>query len=257
MRNVAPKGFAEFRSSDLLDALNGKRDFASELKIYAMLAPTGQHEEEDASKAGEVFLAVLRDLVNAWLKSGVRAGGVEIPKDRNISAKKPFDSLQQWVFRNPPLAVLTNSGEMKMQVRPANLKAWAGMVNAAFDEARTLFLLLMTSQAKYALFKCSHPGCGVYYILEKPRGQYKQGAMCPEHRRQQGTRTQRKRDHAEALQVAREALAMWPKLSASTRSKHKDEKHFIASKLKRFGVGAKWVSRNLTEITNGEVSTNA
>jgi hypothetical protein len=248
---VSPSGFVEFKPDDLLQALNGKRDYANELETYGLLgAGLAGGLQEDPYEAGKLFTAVLRELVDAWLKSGVGAGGVETPKRRKITAKKPFDSFQQWLFRNPPTAMLTPSGEMKLEVRPSNAKVWAGMFNAAFEEARTLFLLLMTSQVKYALFRCSHPGCGVYYILQKPRGVYKRGTVCPEHRAHQSVRRKRSRDQQEALQVAADALAAWPKLSTSTRARHKTDKHYIAS------IGVKWVTRNKTKIEQCEVGKN-
>jgi hypothetical protein len=243
-----------FHPERLLDALNGKRDSG--------MART-------SAQARETYVTELRTLVDAWLGSGRRADGVETPRDRKVEVtplwgtaclpdEEPtvFDAVQRWLVDNPPVPSLTDSGDVQMSLRQW-LKGWTDPVSAALNEARILFLLLMTSEAKYALFKCSHPGCGAYYILKKPRGEYKLGAVCPEHRRQQGTRRQRKQDHAEALQVAAEALAMWPKLSGSTHSKHKSAKDYVASKLKRFGVGAKWVTRNLTEIRKREVSTHA
>jgi hypothetical protein len=258
VRRISPSGFVQFDPGDLLQSLNGKRDYANELEIYGLLgAGLADGLQEDPHEAGKVFIAVLRELVDAWLQSGVGAGGVETPKMRKMAARKPFDSFQQWLFRNPPTPMLTRNGEMKLEIRPANAKVWAGMFNAAFEEARTLFLLLMTSQAKYALFKCSHPGCGVYYILQKPRSVYKLGTVCPEHRAHQGVRRKRSRDQQEALQIAANALAAWPNLSTSTRAKHKNEKHYIASKLKRFGISVKWVSRNLTKIEKCEVSNGA
>jgi hypothetical protein len=264
-----------FYAKDLLDALNGKRDFGKEQ--YAIFhgdrpmqtGPGGK--DEGFREAGEIFATELREFVDGWLESGRSTDGVETPKDRKVIATRldldsfyldgdqghtKFDMVRGWLMAHRPLAILTESGEVEWDLR-ASHSNWKGPVPAAEDEARTLFLLLMASKAKYALFKCNHPGCGIYYILEKPRGQYKQGTTCPEHRRQQGTRRKRKLDHAKALQIAAEAFAAWPNLSGSTRSKHKSAKDYVASKLQRFGVGSKWVTRNLTKISNREVSTHA
>jgi len=256
-----------FYPKDLLGGLNGKRDFGRDQRS---MMPAGERAPDaDYRAAKDVFERELRRLVDAWLDSGRIAGGVfETPRDRKVKVTIPnigaaedrlrertvFDSIQRWLMESPPLIFLAETGELRMSLgRPP--KWWMEKpdqvdepIVAALDEARTLFLLLMASKAKYALFKCSHPRCGVYFILEKPRGEYKLGAVCPEHRRQQGTRRQRKKDHEEALQIARGALVMWPKLSSSTHAKYKNEKHYIASKLKRFGIGAKWVTRNLTKI---------
>lgn len=264
-----------FYPKDLLGGLNGKRDFGREQR--SMMSAGERAPDADYRAAKDVFERELRRLVDAWLDSGRVAGEVfETPRDRRVKVTIPnlgagenrhgskptvFDSVQRWLMESPPLIFLTETGELRMSLgRPP--KWWGekpGQVDepitAALDEARTLFLLLMASKAKYALFKCSHPRCGVYFILEKARRGYKFGAVCPEHRRQQGTRRQRTKDRAEALQVAAQALAMWPKLSPSTRSKHKSEKHYIASKLKRLGIGAKWVTRNLSEI-KGEVTND-
>jgi len=258
---------------DLLDGLNGKRDFGREQR--SMTSAAERAPDADYRAAKDVFERELRRLVDAWLDSGRVAGEVfETPRDRRVEVTIPnlgaaenrtrqstvFDSVQRWLMESPPLIFLAETGELRMSLRQPP-KWWEpGQVDepitAALDEARTLFLLLMASKAKYALFKCSHPRCGLYFILEKARRGYKFGAVCPEHRRQQGTRRQRTKDRAEALQVAALALAMWPKLSPSTRSKHKSEKHYIASKLKRFDVGTKWVTRNLAEI-KGEVTNDA
>jgi hypothetical protein len=266
-----------FYAKDLLDALNGKRDFGKEQYVVFhgdQPMQTGSDGKDEGYRiAGEVFIAELRKLIDAWLESGRSTDGVETPKDRKVTATRSdldsfyldgnghtiFDSVRGWLMDDPPLFILTNTGEVNMELRRTSRRSssYGGPVAMAVDEALTLFLLLMASKAKYALFKCNHPGCGIYYILEKPRGQYKQGTACPEHRRQQGTRRKRKLDHAKALQIASEALAAWPSLSGSTRSKHKSAKDYAASKLQRFGVGSKWVTRNLTKISNREVSTHA
>lgn len=266
-----------FYAKDLLDALNGKRDFGKEQHaIFHGDQPmqTGPHGKDEGYRiAGEVFVTELRKLIDAWLESGRSADGVETPRDRKVTATASdlesfyldpsghtiFDMVRGWLMDDPPLFILAESGEVEMQLRRTSRRSssYGGPIATAVDEARTLFLLLMASRAKYALFKCNHPGCGIYYILEKPRGQYKQGTVCPEHRRQQGTQRRRKLDHAKALQIAAEALAAWPSLSGSTHSKHRSAKDYAASKLQRFGVGSKWVTRNLTKISSREVSTHA
>ena len=256
----------KFYPNHLLDGLNGKRDFGREQ--HSMPAGTRASDAEYRD-AKEAFASELRRLVDAWLDSGRIAGGIfETPRDRKVKVTIPnigaaedrlrektvFDSVQRWLIDHPPLIFLAETGELQVSLRHPP-KWWMEKpdqvdepIAAALDEARTLFLLLMASKAKYALFRCSHPRCGLYFILEKPRGEYKLGAVCPEHRRQQGTRRQRKKDQEEALQIARGALVMWPKLSGSTHAKYKNEKNYIASKLKRFGIGSKWVTRNLTKI---------
>jgi hypothetical protein len=244
----------KFHPERLLEALNGKR---------------GSGMARTTKEATETYIIEIRTLVDAWLASGRRTDGVETPKDRRLQVtplwgmaalpnEQPtvFDAVQRWLIDNPPTPSLTNRGEVQMSLRQW-LEGWTDPITAALSEARILFLLLMTSEAKYALFRCSHPRCVVYFILGKPRGEYKLGAVCPMHRRQQGTLKQRKQDRAEAVRAATEAFAAWPKLSASTRAKHKSAKDYVASKLKRFGVGSKWVTRNLTEISKPEVSTHA
>ena len=236
---------ALFAGKDLVDSLNGQRGFADELKIFVGLAPGGQ---EDPEIAARFFVATLRRLVDAWLQSSKEADGRDFPEQRKIDAtKEPFASFQEWLYNNRPAPVLKASGEVEMQIKPA-VKQWTGLVNLATDSARMRFFQLMSNPAKFALFKCSHHGCETYYLLEKPRGAYMRGSFCPKHRRQQGALRQRKQNQDQALKVAAEALAAWPSLSPSTRSKYKHEKDYIANKLKRFGLGSKWVTRNLTEI---------
>jgi hypothetical protein len=265
----APRPYLQqFHPQRLLDALNGNCDFR-------MVVSSDASEVIEAGKAKELYVAELQTLVNAWIDSGRAADGVETPRDRNVERKpwllfnkhfdeplnqayndtffggeQPtvFDQVDLWLVDNPPSVTLTNTGELEISLRQSRKGGRVSLIAAALREARILFFLLMTSEAKYAIFRCRHPDCGTYYMLEKPRGLYKQGTVCPQHRRQQGTIRKRKQDHAQAIQIAAEALLCWPKLSRSTRANYKREKNYIASKLTRFGIGAKWVTRNLTEI---------
>jgi hypothetical protein len=253
----------------LLYSLNGKRDFGRERQAHAMgpgRAPRmvdGEWrglfaaKDEEYQQASQILIAELRGLVDEWLASGRHPDGVEEPKARILnSAGSAFHAMELWAFSHSSRVIPFPSGELLVTVGWPELRM-NGQDDPkadAIDEARRIFVLLMDASVKFALFKCGEPSCGCYYILERPRGTYKRGTYCPQHRRRvsalRGTKEKRDRERNAALEIAADAHWNWPSLTERTRAKHKTKKAYIASKLTNAGFTAKWVTRNLTEIEN-------
>lgn len=217
------------RPDYVLSCLNGKRDFG---------------------KASEAFVSALRALVDEWLGSG-RSGGIEVPKSRILTkAPTAYSEMGRWLGRNRPVPIATPSGKIRYMIGfnspPAD--GQYRPIREAKEEARRIFVLLMDSPVKYALFKCGKPDCGCYYTLEKPRSLYKRATYCPQHRRLRGTKDRRDQERKDALKIAADALKMWPGLTERTQRKYKTENKYIAHNLADFGLSVKWVTRNLSEI---------
>ena len=213
----------------VLSCLNGKRDFG---------------------KASEAFVCELRGLVDEWLESG-RSSGAEMPKSRILTkAPTAYAEMNRWLGRNRPVPIATPSGKVRYIIGFNNPSADGQYrpIREAKEEARRIFVLLMDSPVRYALFKCGKADCGRYYTLEKPRRLYKRATYCPQHRRLRGTEDRRDKEQNAALEIAADALRMWPGLTERTQRKYKTEKNYLAHNLADSGLSVKWVTRNLPEI---------
>jgi hypothetical protein len=206
--------------------------------------------------ASETLVSELRRLVDEWLDSG-RSGGIEMPKTRTLeNTPTAYSEMNRWLGRNRPVSFATPSGEIRYMIGPNSFPAdgQCNSIRESKEAARRMFVLLMDSPVKYALFRCHKADCGRYYILERPRGTYKRWTYCPQHRTRvsalRGTKEKRERERIGALEIASNALGAWPGLTKRTRAKHKTAKGYIASKLSHLGLTAKWVTRNLSEIEN-------
>jgi hypothetical protein len=259
----------------LLSSLNGERDFGRERRrdavgpIKARKMADGEWEglfaaaDEDYRQASQILIAELRGLVDQWLDSGRRTDGVEEPKARTLDkAESAYRAMTAWALSHKPMVLSTIAGELIVTVGWSERRT-DGQDDPkadAKDEARRIFVLMMDSPVKYALFKCGKADCGRYYILEKPRKVYKLGTYCPDHRRRvsalRGTKEKRELERRAGLEIAANALSAWPGLSERTQAKHKTAKGYIASKLSHLGLTAKWVTRNLSEIENRSKGDN-
>ncbi len=260
---------AQIDPAYLLNSLNGKRDFGRERRRHAMgpgRAPRMVDgdwrglfaaKDEEYQQASQILIAELRGLVDEWLASGRRPDGVEEPKARNLKkAEYAYQAMTDWAFSHKPPLFPTTSGDMIVAFGWSEWRTNGqdDPKTDAREEARRIFVLLMNSVVKYALFKCGETNCGCYYILERPRGTYKRGTFCPQHRRRvsalRGTKEKRDQERSAALEIAVDAHRNWPNLTERTRAKYKTEKGYIANKLFHLGLTAKWVTRNLSEIEN-------
>jgi hypothetical protein len=248
----------------LLSALNGERDFGGERREYAMgpikaqRMNNGEWEglfaapDEDYLQASQILITELRRLVDLWIASG--RDGVEEPKARTLK-KAGYQAMTDWALRHKPKVLTHISGELSVTLGWSELRT-NGRDDPkadARDEARRIFVLMMNSPVKSALFKCNEPDCGRYYILERPRRIYKRGTYCPQHRRRvsalRGTKAKREREQNAALNIAADALRRWPSLTERTRADHNNnEKEYISKKLSKVRLSGKWVTRNLSEI---------
>jgi hypothetical protein len=195
----------------MLDTLNGKRNIARALEIFA-LRTGASSPPQNLNDLSQLHVTALRKLVDEWMGTG-----------------------RCWTDPNHPAA------------HPDGLLA-----HVARAEARRIFLQFTTSRTSHLIAKCTHPRCGTYFTLSKSREVVVQDAVCPRHRGHQRIFAKRKKLRAAAVQAAAKATLSWPKLSEETRAKYKCEKDYIAARVRRFGLGGKWVTRNREEIRKRE-----
>jgi hypothetical protein len=234
----------------LLFSLNGKRDFGAELGPNALGSREG---------ATELFLSELRALVDEWLDSGRstlpgEGGKIEEPPKRNLeNAPRAYEAMNGWLISERFSGLASTSGEITFTFGFKEMRPDGPIEDAAYKEACRIFVLLMQSPERYKLFKCADISCG-YYLLDKPRKQYKRETHCAEHRHRvsalRGTRESRNRENEALFKTAVAAMKAWRKLSEREKAKkHKTEKEYIADEINlRHSKGGNWVTRNLGRL---------
>jgi hypothetical protein len=113
-----------------------------------------------------------------------------------------------------------------------------------------LFLLFLDcGDLRFRLAKCQREGCvAPYFLRERLHPIYKNGAVCPHHRKQAASLRAREKDRDDLLELA---AKFWPRW---TPAKHPNRSLWIAERVnaQRTGIETritqKWVSRNAVQI---------
>jgi hypothetical protein len=216
----------QLKADDLLDYLNGTGD------------DTGRQ---------------LRVLAERWIQSGIHSDGVEEPKSRKLP-----EFLREAIrcSVNDPLTVhIMPDGALQ-----GHFSFRLGLESAVLDDrARRecderkgtyLFLLFLDGDnLRFRLAKCLRKGCAApYFFRERLRPIYKNGAVCPHHRKQVGSLRAREDERDDLLKLA---AKFWPRW---TPTKQPNRSLWTAGQVnaQRTGIEKhitqKWISRNAVQI---------
>src|ERR1700753_2004886 len=121
----------------MFDTLNGKRNIARALEIFA-LRTGATSPPENLNDLSQLHVTVLRNLVDEWMGTD-RCARTAISK-------------QTW------------TDPQRSAAHPDGLLA-----HVARAEARRIFLQFTSSQTSHLIAKCTHPRCGTYFALPKSR----------------------------------------------------------------------------------------
>lgn len=125
----------------------------------------------------------LREYVDDWLDSGVRADGTEAPGERNYDrARKVQDCVAFYSYFCSTWITLP-PGEQYPEVRMGMPGLKCGRVRSqllAEYEATEMIVMLLLSGLRRRIAKCRYEKCGRYFLLnEKPRKEtYAHGLFC-------------------------------------------------------------------------------
>jgi hypothetical protein len=213
--------------------------------------------EAEMMAATAIFQTQLRDLVDAFIQTGIDSNGIETPPRRRVRAsvdERPipiFDVIYEWFVRNKPIPALNNDGTIAiLAVQPK--VAGATHEQYARDMAVYHFQELLTSALWSRIGKCANPACRRYFLRQRKRtAPIKRGAYC-------GTcklvgaaeRTRQSRDKRK-LAMLETAAQAWN--AYSNRHLRMDRAAWIATEVnKKYGklqfVHPKWVNQNLAQI---------
>lgn len=217
----------QIEANDLLNALNERVD------------ETGKH---------------LRGFADLWISSGTRSNGVEEPKSRILPE-----------FARENIACLSTDNPISIHVMPDGaleglFHFTPGLKSAVLDQQAQkgydarygiyMFLLFLDSgDLRFRLAKCQREGCAApYFFRDRLHPIYKNGAVCPHHRKQAASLRARKDERDDLLELAAQFWPDW------TESQHPNRSLWVAGEVNARRVGTerrisqKWVSRNAVKI---------
>jgi hypothetical protein len=135
--------------------------------------------KETHSVAAALLSRFLREYVDAWLQTGVRADGSEAPTQRDLRGTG-YGVVLEYLEKYPPYFSLTASGELSVTI--CGLMSFTRGPGHLFDanlaQAKRLFTGLMLGDWKERLCRCRYARCRRYFLLARPRGVRKHGTFC-------------------------------------------------------------------------------
>jgi hypothetical protein len=135
--------------------------------------------------AAQLLSKRLRNYVDAWMDTGLGADGFERPSSRTVPLRAHV-ALTQHLADYPPVCYFDPDRGWVISIGSTHGQPRGpGQLSPAVDaEAQRLLFVLVAGDLDGCLCKCRHSLCGRYYILAKPRTQYKTGTYCRlEHQR--------------------------------------------------------------------------
>ena len=135
--------------------------------------------KETTPVAAAMLSHYLRQYVDEWLHTGVRADGSEAPTQRVLRGACYVDVLE-YLEKYPPYITLTASGELRESLcEPVRFTRGPGhLFDATLEEAKRLFTGLIASDWRDSLCRCRYAGCTRYFLLTRLRGVRKRGTFC-------------------------------------------------------------------------------
>lgn len=211
---------------------------------------------EDAGKQ-------LRGFSDLWISSGIHPDGVEEPKSRILPefAREHIRCSTD----NPVSIYITPDGAVKFQAfhffrqdqKSSILDRQAQKGLDAYYGIYLFLLFLASGDLRFHLAKCLRKECAApYFFRERLHSVYKNGAVCPHHRKQAASRRAREDERKSLLQLAAKYWPQWAPVKHPNRSLWIAEKMNERRKGMERRITQKWVSRNI-DVWTGQVKCNA
>jgi hypothetical protein len=206
-----------------------------------------------AQRVGKFHIFSLRVLVDNWIESG-REGMYEDVRKRSLS-EPMMDTLMRWSSRRPPaLSFRSWDGAPSLHIPVASTHETEHPFMNAWDTAILLFARLLDSPYRYRIAKCRREGCTYFYTERIPRGPFKYGTYCPEHRQSASARrsieNKRNTVNETRIELAKKLWGKWPPEVRTERSRRiwlQTELNHLQPKAYP-EVQVNWVTRHSAEI---------
>jgi hypothetical protein len=170
----------------------------------------------------------LRQCIDEWLDTGVGSGGVEDPRNRDLTKAPNASRAIRRYSRSRPVRFEVAPRSVAVRFRGdqhtdlMDFTGWNGPMNTPQSKADRLFATCCLSGLHRRLAKCRRPECGRYFELKHWNRIYKRGTFCAKCNRTrsalESTKRKREQDHADKLARTAEAITEWEQDSKKGRT---------------------------------------